>query len=306
MSAGLFVYGCHRQFAANGIESSILVCNTLLAWSLIKTVSARRTAWFLLAGGAALLAVLVRPTLLPALAILLLWTAVAAVRRRPAPDRRYLLSYAILCGGLLAAAGLSYRGHRDFRYLTGTYSSIPVYGAFNGYLRLDAQFDDAGVWDRLPPAQRELAMKPLALTSTWQARERALRAEIATFIRQHPGRALAGMWWRLKSYTFWNRNDRYQAYFWLSCLSFIGLLLWRPPGSEQPRRLAALGLGLALWIILMKLLFVYTDNRYTVDLMPYLLYPVIELASLVRARCRRAAGQSTNTTSSTRRRGIGT
>ena len=285
--AGLFVLGCHRHFNVDGAEASILFFNTLLVWSLARALSSRKPAWYAFSGTAALAAILIRPSLLIALLILSLWAAARIFSGKPFPGRAGLWFYAPLLGGLAAAAGLSQSRYGDLRYLSGTYGSIPVYCAFNGHIDLRQPYHSE-LWSGLPPDRLEAARRPMVKTTDWRARARALKAEIRDFVRRHPRRALSGVVWRLKTYTFWNTEDRYLFFFWLSVLSLAALWLAPLPGAGQARLAATLFFALGMWIVFMKLFFVYTDNRYTIDMMPYFIMPPAMLAGALSARLRRA------------------
>jgi hypothetical protein len=275
--AGAFALASHRQFIAGGIESSIVLMNTLLAWALFRAISSQRRRDLLPVGVAALGAILVRPALLGASVLLLFIVLGRTILDRVNARAAWLFPFAVLFGGLAAAAGLSHWQYGDLRYISGTYGSIPVYCAFNQHIGLTQPYS-SDLWAGIPAGRRMDALAALSGQNGWAARERALKVRIREFVFTHPGRAVQGVLWRARIYSYGNPSGRYRIFLLASLAAFVVLLFGRFPAESRLMGVVCFLLG--VWILMMKLFFVYTDNRNTIDIMPFLFYPLLLVASL--------------------------
>lgn len=270
--AALYVYGCYRYFNIDGVEASILFLNTLLVWSMALALVRGKASWYLATGSIALASLLVRPSLIMAWGLLLVWTLIRTIEGKDFPGRAALWFFVPLAGGLAAVSGLSLGGFGDLRLLSGTYGAIPVYCAFNEHIDLKQPYHSE-LWRGLPEDKKREVQSLMDATSGWQHRERKLKAETYSFIRRHPAKALSAVFWRFKTYTWGNDRPSYKIFLIISLLSLLYLWIIPSPADTKLRVLAFLSFAMGIWILFMKLFFVYTDNRYTVDMIPFFLMP---------------------------------
>lgn len=259
----IFVLTFSGYIREGSIEPTLVFTTSALLTSYMCFSSKLNFAGALIFGLAILVSLLTRPVFLFVVPILFLAIFLKNGRR----ENFKILGFSLFFVSILmfVVSALSNHRYGDLRYISGTYSSIPLYCAFNDYIDLTKNYH-SGIWKNAPAE----ATKPLIRQSTWSARDKLLKEKVIEFVANEPLKALDGYISRLSKFTVRSSNFgafgyfyRLQVYFIL--LAIVGIALFSRFRSykEIPLDIYTL-VGLFTYYVSISSLFVYTGPRYLI------------------------------------------
>lgn len=207
--------------------------------------------------------IMMRPLLLPLLFLSFLPALFLAFRF--VHTRRGIITFIVSVLILLGSVGfISNHFYHDNRMISGTYSGIPLYCAFNDYIPLTGTYY-SGLWDNLPANTRAEALDPLILKNGWQARDKALKSASLHFIISHPVKAAEGYLWRFGRYSFLSVSVPYipifYSWFFLSAV-FAYKLLFSDILLLKEKIVTIILFTFPVYIIALHSCFIYVGVRY--------------------------------------------
>ncbi|AWX44542.1 hypothetical protein HME9304_01545 [Flagellimonas maritima] len=256
-----------------GIEASLLFSILLLWFSvcLFFRFKSYRTAIFF--GIALFINLLIRPMLAPLFYLVLISVFIAFVLNRVQFKQEAI---ALAVSGILffGVKGYSMFAYDDSRMVSGTYSEIPLYCAFNEFIPLDKEYRSTH-WRALSDSVYKNAVNSFEMKTTWQDRALLLRKKTVRFIKQNPDLAWNGYLWRLKRYTT-NQESKYGTelfYIWLFLAPFfIG-------NAKRTLTYKLTVVGLPLYVVAVMSVFPYIDIRYALTPNLYFLCSILFMLS---------------------------
>ncbi len=273
-----FIYWCIPVTYEWGVEMSLAFSTTFLFAGLAVFIQ-RRTWWtMLLLSLALILNLLIRPVILPLCYVALLAGLVSLIKRW----RVALLPLGAVAIALLViqcVGWVSQSNYGDKRLVTGTYSAIPLYSANNKYLDLQTNYYSTN-WKKLPPELSEEALAPLELETTWQDRHDTLMNKVVHFVKAHPGKAIAGWFWRFRKFTFQQANSFGNWLFWGWLLLCSGWVYSKRKGFLKNQFfLKLLILFSPLVVTAVTACFPYVGARYNLTPNLYFIFSLILILS---------------------------
>jgi len=258
----LIFYFCLPVFNIWGVELVLLVSNTLLMYVIVFSFFSRNSNGFLYLSGATLINVLIRPILMPFLYLSIPISGYLVVKN--AKSRKKILLGAFLFWGILLYIGnFSVSQYGDKRMLSGTYSEIPLYCAWNRYIPLDTNYFSSA-WSLLSEDVKKEALEPLQNTSGWQDRSSRLKKAAIKFAIDEPSAALKGYFWRLSKFTINADNFYYKVSVYLWLIMFFVTIANFKKLEPSFKQLLSLVSGIALYIIMVIAIFPFVGDRYYV------------------------------------------
>ena len=161
--------------------------------------------------------------------------------------------------------------YNDGRLLTGTYSEIGLYSAWNRYIPLNKIYYSKR-WNHLSPNIREVAVEPMKNLSGWEDRASALRAEVLSFIIEEPLKAFQGYFWRISKFTFAADSKLYSFLFYLWIVLSILFVFCCSNFTKREKAIGFLSLIGASYVILITAVFIYVGPRYYVTPSYFMLF----------------------------------
>lgn len=246
-----------------GIETSLLFSLSLLFYSFVlflKNTNIKMASFFSLS---LLLFVIVRPILLPFITLIFGVTLIYALEHKEA--RRVLFTLIFVFTVPFASLSLfSQYKFNDARLISGTYSEISLFCAWNDFLPLTRHYN-SGLWKKLPEVEYETALKILHNDSGWEMRAVKLRKEVLKFIISNPMKACKGYIWRLGKFSINvdNSSKLYKLLFIAWSLTAILVILFSLQMMVFKEKITfCIVTLLPSFIILVTALFSFIGNRY--------------------------------------------
>lgn len=210
-----------------------------------------------------LLFVIVRPILLPFITLIFGVTLIYALEHKEA--RRVLFTLIFVFTVPFASLSLfSQYKFNDARLISGTYSEISLFCAWNDFLPLTRHYN-SGLWKKLPEVEYETALKILHNDSGWEMRAVKLRKEVLKFIISNPMKACKGYIWRLGKFSINvdNSSKLYKLLFFAWSLTAILVILFSLQMMVFKEKITfCIVTLLPSFIILVTALFSFIGNRY--------------------------------------------
>lgn len=238
------------------IEISLLLSIILLWIGIYNFFVSKTKASAVFLGLALLLNILVRPILSPLFYLTMAVVVIAFLfnRKRFQKEAIALAVCATLFFGIKIYSIAQYD---DSRLVSGTYSEMPLYCAYNPYIPLEKEYRSYH-WKALPDSVYNEAMVTFKLKTTWQDRASLLRDKAIGYITDYPLESWQGYKWRLKRYTI-NQESEYGThlfYLWLFLTPFfVGEI-------KKFTFFKLIVVGLPLYVVTVISVFPYAQIRY--------------------------------------------
>lgn len=263
-----------------GIEAMLIFSNVFLFYSftlLIKSQALTRVIFFVFA---LLIAILVRPILLPFVYLMIPFLALCIFKKK-CLRKNIVIGLAILISSLVSISTLSQVNYGDNRYLSGTYSSIPLYCAWNRYINLESTYYSSR-WQEVPDEIKLEALEPLVNRSGWQERDKILKEKAVAFVFEKPMKALRGYLWRVSKYSYAADNILYRLFFFLWIFIVVVNFLYFKKQCAKGKVVFFFSLAVPIYIILVSSMFVYAGSRYLVTPSLHITFSIILLLYLLK------------------------
>ncbi|MFT7613046.1 MAG: hypothetical protein ACI9J3_002014 [Parvicellaceae bacterium] len=226
-----------------------------------------------------LLHLIVRPIGLPMLYLVVLVLVISFWRNRA--SIKYVTVAVALPLMLFQLVGvLSNNLYNDSRLTTGTYSDIPLYCANNPHINLTTEYFSTR-WKELPDEVYEEAVDVFQLKTTWQNRSELLKSKTIDFIKDEPGKAFEGFWWRFGNYTYDQPETSGIILFFAWLIGWL-LFVFRFKRAlfKKDWGLNLLIVFLPIYILVLTSIFPYVGVRYTLSPNIYFLVSIVFMMSL--------------------------
>ncbi|MBL4705243.1 MAG: hypothetical protein JKY54_12030 [Flavobacteriales bacterium] len=175
---------------------------------------------------------------------------------------------------------MSNNWYDDSRLTKGTYSDIPLYCANNPYLNLETEYFSSR-WKDLPTETYEEAVEVFQLKTTWQDRGELLKSKTVDFIKNEPGKAFKGFWWRFSHYTYQQPETPGVILFIVWLLAWLMFVLrFKFKLLKTHWGLNLLIVFLPIYIVGLTSIFPYVGVRYTLSPNVYFIISIVFMMSL--------------------------
>jgi len=243
-----------------GMEIVLLFSIVFLFYASTLLIQKQNTSTLLFFTFALLLNILIRPILMPFIYLLIPFIVYYIVKYKYL-RKSIIFSLSIFILVLAIIGFNSYNKYDDKRYLSGTYSEIPLYCAWNDYIDLGSRYYSSR-WAYVPKDLKEEATKPLQNTSGWENRAKLLREKVIEFVLENPKKAFDGYVWRLSKFTYASdvKSYIYLLYIWIFIILIISYKIKKM--NIQKIIIFLFFLLLALYIISVTSVFIYVGPRY--------------------------------------------
>ncbi|MBD3789213.1 MAG: glycosyltransferase [Campylobacterales bacterium] len=245
-----------------GMEAALIFSGVLLFYTLTLMVRHQNLYTFIFFATALLISVLIRPILMP-FAYLTVPVILYLLIQKSMLRKEMIGALLLFFGSLVAIGNYSYAHYGDKRLLSGTYSEIPLYCAWNRYIPLTQAYRSSS-WKDLPSKMQEMAVKPLQNVSGWKERADLLKREVVRFVIDEPSKAIGGYCWRLSKYTVNADNELYALLFFLWMTLSLMLLSNYKKLEKKFKVIWIFSFTVTSYIIAVTAVFVYVDSRYYV------------------------------------------
>lgn len=167
----------------------------------------------------------------------------------------------------------SFQKYGDNRYLLGTYSSIPLYCAWNDYIDLKQRYTST-IWKSLDKERYDVAIMPLINTSGWKERDILIKRKVLEFLLNNPHMAMEGYVWRFGKFTLNSDNKNYIVViiFWILSSATTFLIFNKISGESKKQFIASL--ILSIYVIFFSAFFVYVGQRYLLTPLIFLIFSI--------------------------------
>jgi hypothetical protein len=257
------VYGIIPIVFDWGVEISIFFSISLMLFCVARFTNHFTIKMAVFLGLSIALNLLIRPVYAPFVYLAAACLIVILIRhKRKAIPLLVSVSVAlIIVNGVMLISKAKYG---DKRLSAGTYSEIPLYCANNEYLDLQQDYY-SDRWSELSEEDYAEALAPLKITTTWEDRASTLKGKVISFYKNHPGKAIGGIYWRATKFSFRQPNNLGNVLFF-GWLFLCGFTLWirrkKLWSVSKENSLFLLGFLLAIYTVGILSLFVYVGDRY--------------------------------------------
>ncbi len=267
-------------FNAWGIEVALVFSISILLHATTIIIKHQNIYTLLFFAFTLLINVLVRPILMPFVYLMIPIIIYFLVKKNVL--RKEVLGVTLIFFTAIYLIG-SYSNHLhgDKRFLSGTYSEIPLYCAWNRHITLTTNYYSSN-WKYLPPYIKKIAVEPLQNISGWQDRADRLKEEVIDFVIDEPYRAFEGYFWRLSKFTI-NADSKMYEFLFYSWLILLSLMLYNYTKLEGKFKLLfILSSIVTMYVIAVTSVFVYVNNRYYVSPSLFILFSIASLIFIAR------------------------
>lgn len=268
----------YNDYGLWSIELGILLSSSFLFFSFSNLYKAKNFVSFFVLFLALFVHILVRPILLPYIIILSILVLIFNFKNFK-KNLIYNLIIAFFWLGILSVGHLSYMKYEDNRYLTSTYSAIPLYSAWNPYINLNSVYYSA-LWDNLDVLKKEKALAPLKNESGWKDRDIFLKKQVIDFAISEPYKALNGYVWRILKYSLNADSFLYKIFFVFWVLFCFSILLKFKKMLSFDKSVYLILSSLAVYAIFSSSLFAYAGFRYSLTTFLFLYFSMAFYLSL--------------------------
>jgi len=247
-----------------GIELSLAASLAFLFFALFRHFNKQSWHSAFILGLSILISLLIRPTFLPLVFLVSVLCLFLFIRQRRF-RKTHLTAFIIFTALIMLLALFSREKYGDTRLLNGTYSSIPLYCAFNPYIELEGCYYSTR-WNEISPEQKAEGIHPLKLPEEgWKKRDIDLKLKVVEFIKLNPVKAVKAYSWRLSIYTYHSKYLLYNLFFfaWISAL-VLALFHFRSKFTSRQKKLAFAMIVIPVYTIAFSSLFPYVGNRYLI------------------------------------------
>jgi len=219
-----------------------------------------------------LLVILIRPILLPFLYLGIPFI-LFAIYKFKAIRKQFIIGFGILFISIISIYSISIYLYKDSRLISGTYSAIPLYCAWNPYLRLTKGYT-SNDWQNIEPNDKDKVWNLFYYYNNWEERDSRIKKEIAKFILMEPIKAINGYLWRLIKYTIYPSSIAYLLLFYL-WVFFTYLIIKKFNYIQSHNKyFFTISFILVLYVILITSVFIFTGNRYYITPSLFLLFSI--------------------------------
>lgn len=245
-----------------GIELMLIFLSTLLFYAFNLFYVNKSIYFLLFFMFVLLLNVLVRPLLMPFIYLLIPLVIYYIIYNKTL--RKGIIITSILFFSTLSLIGnYSIKQYEDKRFLTGTYSEIPLYCAWNNHISLTTNYYSSN-WNSLTKDKKSLATAPLKNKSGWQDRAKVLKNEVITFVIDNPVKAIKGYFWRLSKFSYFPDDKLYGFLIYSSSILFL-IILFNYKNLENRLKMLFIFSSLSsIYVISITSVFIFVNSRYYV------------------------------------------
>lgn len=259
------------------IELSIISTLSLCFFLFVNFYKKQSLFRFILIIISLLLVIIVRPILLPFI-YLLLPLIVYFLYKNTNIRRIVLPGLGVLFATIFFIQIYSNFLYKDNRLLMGTYSSIPLYCAWNSHINLKKGYSST-LWNSANAEEKENIFN--IFNQQWQIRDTQLKKEIINFIIEKPNDAIEGYLWRLSKYSILPYSISYLILFYLWIILIILFIFNIQKISKKDKNLFFFFVGLALYIILITAVFIFAGKRYYVTPALCIIFSIVISSSIL-------------------------
>lgn len=249
-----------------GIELGLLLSTAILFYSLVFLLKNQTVYSYLLLSASLLLTTLIRPLLTPFLYLTIPLT-VFLFFKRTKYQREIFFCFLFFWGSIFLLGKFSIKKYGDKRLLSGTYSAIPLYAAWNKYIPLNQEYNST-IWNSLDENIRAEALAPLQNINGWQERDKTLKRKAFHFAVEFPLVAFQGYFWRLSKFTIATENSFYGTIVYLCFFLSLLVIINFTHIKQASQILFIIISGFTVYVIATTALFVFVGERYY--LVPFL------------------------------------
>lgn len=254
------------SFIIWGIESSILFTCAFLLFALTLYYKTRSNVGLILLTVGIVSNIIVRPLILPlVLAFILTSVLFAIYQKRNNPDERVANFFPLavsVAASILVISGASFTKYNDNRFISGTYSAIPLYCAWNPFINLEQTYTST-VWESLDPSVKHEALAPLVNQNGWKKRDKILKEKSLEFIKNMPSKAASGYWFRVQKYLFWSDSSAYNSLILLWGGFMIAVFCRYKSMTATLKYISVFSTLAPIYVVLVNSFFIYAEYRYT-------------------------------------------
>ncbi len=257
-----------------GVEVSILSSNLLII-SILSFFDFSKKAHWIFLSFALSISLIIRPMLLPLISMTIPLSIVFLLfKRYRSLSVKIILSFSLTLLLIFALSRFSNYKYGDSRLTTGTYSSIPLYVAFNPFINLQQNYaSERFALVHFSLSEQEQIKKDLYIPFTsWQERDRHQKKQVLNFIIANPIKAFKGYLWRLNKISGLHMGDRFYSVFCLLFFLFPLIFLYQ---KRMPPLLAILSFAITIYAMLIQAVFVYVGVRYLVSIIPWIIWNIV-------------------------------
>jgi len=255
----------YPSFDLYSIELSILLSFMLLYYVFTLWIRTKTEISFMFLFLFMGINLIIRPILLPFIILLFTFLFIVycknIIQTRKVYFRNGYIGMIFMIILLSIMSIFSFQKYGDNRYISGTYSSIPLYCAWNDYINLKQNYTSS-IWKTLDKDEYIIATRPLLNTSGWKERDIALKNKALEFLLNKPYLAIEGYMWRLGKFTLNADNKSYIAIviLWILTSSIIFLILDKV--SNENKKYFFISFILSIYVVLISAVFIYVGPRY--------------------------------------------
>lgn len=267
----------YSSFDLYGIELSILLSFMLLYYIFTLWIRSKTEISFMFLFLFMGINLIIRPILLPFIVILFIFLFILYCKNI-IKTKKYILKMGyigmVFMIVLLSMISIfSFQKYGDNRYISGTYSSIPLYCAWNNYINLKQNYTSS-VWKTLDKDEYIIATRPLLNNYGWKERDIILKNKALEFLLNKPYLAIEGYIWRLGKFTLNADNKNYIAMviLWILTSSIIFLILHKV--SNENKKYFFISFILSIYVVLISAVFIYVGLRYLLTPLIFLIFSI--------------------------------
>lgn len=267
----------YPSFDLYSIELSILLSFMLIYYIFTLWIRTKTEISFMFLFLFIGINLIIRPILLPFIIILFTFLFYSILQEYYANKNIYFrngyigMIFMIVLLSMMSI--FSFQKYGDNRYISSTYSSIPLYCAWNEYINLKQNYTSS-VWKTLDKDEYIIATRPLLNTSGWKERDIILKNKALEFLLNKPYLAIEGYLWRLGKFTLNADNKNYIAMviLWILTNSIIFLILDKV--SNENKKYFFISFILSMYVVLISAVFIYVGLRYLLTPFIFLIFSI--------------------------------
>lgn len=272
----LFIFiNIYPSFDLYSIELSILLSFMLLYYIFTLWIRTKTEISFLFLFLFIGINIIIRPILLPFIVILFIFLFILYCKNIIETKKIYFrngyigMIFMIVLLSIISI--LSFQKYGDNRYISSTYSSIPLYCAWNEYINLKQNYTSS-VWKNLDKDEYIIATRPLLNNSGWKERDIVLKNKALEFLLNKPYLAIEGYIWRLGKITLNADNKNYIAMVILSILTSSIVFFILDKVRNENKKYFFISFILSMYVVLISAVFIYVGLRYLLTPLIFLIF----------------------------------